>query len=772
MTIGDKFPKEETLFHSRTVTILDELERLKKEESRPSTALQAKTLSLQIQLALKRYKKEPIDEVLIDLQNVIQQAEKFPGYPLEPLVEILTELGEFLEGEAAYEALFETIVKISSSHKGEISAARMLLIRGEQQLNAHRPYEAIRSLGRTFTSLYKHESRRDAIFALYLCACAYEQVGLLWAAHGTMLNAVSLAINDYWKYGDITPLQAACCSRLKWIELQLGRIPHILVWHEIDTTLRTALIEQGYEQLYLTERDRAFDAILGMLLLRTDIWDLRKLTRLPDTLEKLDLLYASISLIYALGHEEEILDDEWRSVWGNEDAQSVFSKMYNQPASEDLPEKPLIYNESKVYLTSSVLGCEIIVESENTSPCMELSESILAALEGLLSTGVTKKIAAREPTMSLNIRKSEFAKTPFEFKVQDETGVPTIIVACSSFDPHSMPVEKQGEIKEKLLELVSTIIARCMMIPDIDETLQELFYEEHGLDRSISFTGSFLTIGNVLGYTPKTNLSDWLDTEAKEYRLMRSETWNADLLNEKDRVNSKSTKSSFTLDDSDDEIHPDLFDPEKTKHTQIKTVSLVREVLWDKAKWSGTAFLEFGDFSKPPILAPIFKNQEAAKQIFEQWRDELGIKDETNKLRISIIRGIDKKNPYFYRVVIGSNPDTSFPNSDIKYAFFINRVQTMEPSSNENLERFLQRYNTFGQYLFMPAIANTDLSSIEPILDHFIIKNDLYIKEAWNISRNDIESSAIYSTDEPIIPSEVKDPPVLKLLQLKRDKPI
>lgn len=125
MTLGKKFSEEITLFQNRTETLLIELERLSKEENRPSTSLQSKTLSLQIQLALKQCKKEPIDEILKNLQNVIQQAEKFPGYPLESLVEILTELGEFLENTPAYEALFESIVKISSSHKGEISGSNV-----------------------------------------------------------------------------------------------------------------------------------------------------------------------------------------------------------------------------------------------------------------------------------------------------------------------------------------------------------------------------------------------------------------------------------------------------------------------------------------------------------------------------------------------------------------------------------------------------------------------------------------------------------------------
>ena len=767
LTLGDRLSEEVTLFQSRTDVLLIELGRLSKEENRPSTSLQAKTLALQIQLALKQYKQEPIDETLQGLQNVIQQAEKFPGYPLEPLVEILTELGQFLENLPAYEALFDTIVSISSSHQGEISGARLLLKRGEQQLSANRPYDAIRSLGRAIRDLHKHESREDAVSALYLCACAYEQVGLLWAARGTMLNAASLAVNEFWKYGDITPAQAACYSRLKWTELQLGRLPQILAWHEVDRAIRIALLEQGYEKLRLTEREQDFDAILGMLLLRTDIWDLKSLTKLPDTLESLALSNASVALLYSLGHEEELMDDSYKKAFGDKDIKSVFLELYDQPASEELPEKPSLYDASKVHLRSNVLGCAIQVETENNSPCIELAESMLAALESLLSTAVSKHMIAREPSLSISIRKSEFAKKPFEVSVLDENGRPRVMIACSSFDPHSMPLDKQKEIKDHLLDLIATIMARILLVSDPDKDLVQLFHEEHGLDRSISFTGSFVTIGNVLGYTPKTNLTDWLQPEARDYPLTRSEPWNADLLRiRQEEVRQIVTKPSLVP--KEEEIPAELLDPEKTKHSQIKTVSLIRESLWNKAGWHGTAFLIAADSSTPPILAPTFKDPVAAKEIFVQWQCEIGNRDEEEKLHVSIIRGIDKKKPYRYRVMISSNPDTGFSASDIRLAVLTGRVNTMEASSHENLDRFLHSYDFFGQYFLVPAIADEDMKSIKPMMDHYIAKREIYIKDAWEVGKNDLEGMAIHEDDNPIIPDEVRNPPILELLRAKR----
>lgn len=482
-------------------------------------------------------------------------------------------------------------------------------------------------------------------------------------------------------------------------------------------------------------------------------------------LENLSLPNSSIALIYSLGHEKELIDDDYREVFGDKDIKSVFEDWSNQPASEELPDKPALYDESKVQLKSNLLGCEVEIESENNSPCLELAESLLSALESLLSTAISKHMAAREPRLLITVRKSDFAKKPFEYDVQDNDGIPNIIITGSFFDPHSMSIEKQGEIKENLLNLITTIIARIIVISDPDKDLPELFYKEQGLERSISFTGSFVTLGNVLGYTPKFSLANWVNLEFHEYPLIRSEMWNADILRKKEEDKTRLNKPSIAP--RGETPPPELLDPENTKHSQIKTVSLIRESLWDKAEWFGVGVLISMDSSAPPVLAPTFKDPTVAKQIFTYWINELGNKDEQERLRISIIRGIRKKNPYHYRVVIGSNPITSLQSSKVRLAILINRTHTMEPSSNENIERFLQSYKAFGQYFLAPATATKDMKSITPMLDYYIAKKEIYVKDAWEIGINDVEGTAIYESDDPIIPKDITNPPVFELLRAK-----
>lgn len=763
------FDETETLFQVQTETLREELERLGEEDARPSASLQARALLLQMQILLKLHYQEPIESVLREFQEVVRQSEELAGYPLRPQVDILMELGEFLEGVPAYDELFETIVEVVSAREGEISGARMLLSRGEDQLESDRPYDAIRLLGRAFRSLYRHESRHDCVRALYLCGCAYERVGLLWAARGTLLAAASISTDELWRYGEVTPLQAMCYGRLKWIELQLGRLPHILAWHKTDSTARSVLADQGYNENHLTKGSLEFDLTFGILFLKTEVWELKWLSALPDVLEYLGLSGASTALIYALGHEEIIQDTAFCEVWAGEDLYEVFLKWRDQPASDEIAPSPLLCNGRKVGFSSAVLGCRVTVESENDSPCVELAESILAGLESFLSTGTLDEFITYEPTLTVTIRKSDFAKRPFEFELQDQAGRPHVDIACSAFDPHSLSLEAQKEIKEQLIELLIAISSRITLIRNADRLLERLFRDECAIDRSIGFTGSFVTVGNVLGHEPQTRIASWYGTEAKEYPLMRSQKWDADDACTAGQKSLKNEDRSLTTGEG--EPPSELVDPVRMKHTQIQTVSLIRETLWEDADWCGTAFFFSLDGPSPPGLAPVFSGSEkAAKQIFAQWRSELGIHDPEKQLRVSVVRGIDETNPYAYRVAIGVNPEVLCSKPSVQYALLAYRTNTMEPASSVNLEKFLQSYETFGSYYLVPAIARRALSESELLMDYYLVKRELYVREAWEIGRHDVDSVAIFADDVPIIPAGQENPPVLSVLRWKREK--
>jgi hypothetical protein len=761
-----KLTPERSNVSKRTDLLFGELERLRQQDEQPSGALHAKTLGLLMNFSISLSSGKSISPMLLEFQEVVRSCEGLVGFPLEPIIAFLIELGESFGGIPAYDELFDTIIDVKAGREGELAAARLLLRRGVQQLKDDHPYEAIRTLGLSLRRLYKHESRSDAIRALYYCGCAYEQVGLLWAARGTLLSAASLAAGEWAKYGEITPSQAACYRKIKWLELQLGRVPQALAWHEVDTIVRQVLNDKrGLESTY-SEEDGVFDAILGILFLKTDYWELKWLSSLPDVLDQLGLFNAWAALMYALGHESELRETFFQVIGAGEDPKTLFAKWRDQPASKNLPKHPSLYEERKVILESHLLGCNITVKSDNVSPCVELAESVLAALESLLSTGTVKSLTIREPVLSMDVRMSDFAQPPFEFKLQDDTGRPHVNITCARIEPQSMSSSEQENLKQTLLRLLGAIFARIVMADDVIHAFEVLVRDELALERSVGFTGSFVTVSNVLGAHPKSRISDWSKPGARTFALDRTTSWDADVIDTEDLK----PKKARPLKTGTGEPPAEMLDRSNVTQDQLRTVSLIRESLWKRAKWSGMTFSVHPKNAEPPAMGLMFANAEAARDIFRFLAEEIGQRDTKNLLRVAIIRGINEANPHWYKVVIGSNYDAELREKGVKYAAFVSRIHEIHPDSGINLERFLSSYESVGNYILTGAGMKNGAVVPENINCPFILKTELHVKQAWQIGRHDPDCVAIQSDDNVIIPADEKNAPVLELLRWKRER--
>jgi hypothetical protein len=212
----------------------------------------------------------------------------------------------------------------------------------------------------------------------------------------------------------------------------------------------------------------------------------------------------------------------------------------------------------------------------------------------------------------------------------------------------------------------------------------------------------------------------------------------------------------------------DLLGSNSFKHRDIRTISLIRETLWNKALWCGTAFLTPRDGLHPPVLALMFRNADAAREIFENWRTELGFVDNEERLRIAIIRGIRAAEPHWYRILVGSNPEGLTSH---RFITLINRIHTMCPDSSVNLDRFLEACaRVEGSYYLAPAIGESPTIAPEVISDCVIAKRKIYVRSAWEIGRHDLDSAAIQDEDSPIVPAGTTNAPITDLLRWRREK--
>jgi hypothetical protein len=555
---------------------------------------------------------------------------------------------------------------------------------------------------------------------------------------------------------------------LKWVELQIGRLPYIFSWHQLDQVVSGILKDQSSQSDQPSEDEYLFDTILGMLLLRSDICQLEQLTSFPDVLESMGLISSSIALLFALGHENELPNNLIENENGPAGVIDFFTKWRDQPAAHELPPWPLLCEEPTITFTSNLLGCKISLHCENSSPCLELAESMLAAFESLLSTGLDNQLIAFEPVLTIKIEKSDTVEEAFEYEVKDTCGRPHAELKCSNFNPHSMSLESQSNIKEKLFKLLMSLFARVFLHNDFEQFATKLFRDELAIQRSIDFTSSFVALGNVLGYQPKTRISAWTDPEVRDYPLKRAEVWDAAEKSKQSNIDNNLKPLEPAIGKG--EPPADVVDASRTKHSQMETVSLIREVLWNRAGWFGTAFIMSADYSFPPVLALMFKNADAAGEIFAEWRKELSSSDKDERLRLTIIKGISKENLYAYRVSIGTNPEAGFSRPDIKYAIMVARGNTMEPLSDRNLSGFLTQYKRFGCYFLAHAVQEGGPSNITPIMDNCILKRKLSVRDAWEIGMHDPDCMGIRSDDDPIIPDNHGNVPVIELLKWMRER--
>lgn len=762
-SITKQIDPQETKISERTTTLKGELDRLAKDDARPNNALMARTQKVLMGLHKAVQHPDQLDTLFLEVREILELGDGFNNYPIDTLTTIIQELGQRVTKSDKFDELFEFAVNLAERRTGEGTAGLMLLQRGYQNLTAGLRYEAIRFLGRAQRKLAKQEYQGELVSALASCSLAYERTGLLWAARANILAAADQSLHEFWQHGEILPQALFCLQRLVWIEIQLGRVTCALVWIELaDVVSHLLLLDEEEKKHFADQRERQ-DRILGLLFLKTEFFELKWLENFPDVLEHKGLIYARATLLYALGHEDQLRREGFIPI--EEDSQAVqdfFALWLNQPAKDDLPEKPEFLRGRKVTLRSFVLGCEIRFETENTLNSLYLSESILGALEGLLATSLDTHLLPYREELEILVKPSEIVGVIPQYEVKQTDGRrrieilhPPLIFLGS--------MEEQQAFSRWLIELILVIVVEITVTDNFERYFDKLAKEEGGFDRALNFSLTSVFLKNLLGDKPKLDISGWLSgTQTKKFPLKRDFPW----INALPVTSEQEKKLPITCEPGEEEPPEGLFGIDNLKHRDRKVFSLINIPLWNKARWRGTAYFFHPSPQAPPILFLTFQEPIAAKLIFKGWRDRLGSVDAEEQLRVSIIRGIDKAAPANYKVVIGSNPRIHEKKPGSTTMVTVNRFQLMEPSSSKNLDLFLEQYNKKKRYIIAPAHFQDTSTMREFILDFGIGKRELHIKQAWEIGRNDLELCAIGEDDDPIIPEGIEDPPVLRALKI------
>lgn len=751
----------------RTARLRSELKRLQFERHRPSNALQARSNELLIDLSEARYSSNSIEseKIFKELQEVLLSSEGLVNFPIDSLIKILMELGENLTDDPGFDELFETLLSVSRQRESKATSGGLLLKRGSQKFRNGNFYESIRLLGRAQQDLALYECRGELIAALALCASAYEAAGLLWAARANMIAAASLALTEFCKEGRITVQVLACLQRLISIELQLGRIPITLSWMATASAIAATLILDDQSQEEFFEERQSQDLVLGILLLKTGFDDLKHLGFLPKVLKNFDLSNSYVASLYVLGYENILHSEEWiPKKESDSSTYEFFSNWVTQPASQDLPKTSEFLVNSEIEMSSQVLGCNIIAKVPNNNNSLFIAESVFAALEAFLATSLDARIFPHQSNFQLQLIPSISISSPIDFQIKDVDGKSWMEIQYSAekFDI-SNPDHKQL-FRDKLTELIIQLITQLTFIPNPEDFFETLFKTELVLARALNFTDIATGVKNILGDYPKLRISEWQPEENTDFLpVQRVTCWNSEIA--KPAPATKEKLDSVPPKPGKGEPPPELKNIDSLKHRDRKILSLLNVNLWNQAGWSATGFGFIPELYLP-VLTLLFRNESASKNIFIQWREEIGTEDVEEKLRISIITGIDSDNPVAYRMIIGINPDWSETTGDVKSSQFISmsRIHTMNPIDSRNLDQFLSAFEKRGAYVLAPGCISQDNSKVDFFVELGVLKRQIFVRPAWQIEEHDIDMCGLQLDDKVIVPKNVKQPPVARAL--------
>lgn len=740
---------------AHTDKLILEYDRFINDKNRPGAALEARANYVFVRLLLGHNTEELINE----LMDVINKSKGVLEFSMVKISKMFLGTAPAFENSPNYDIIFETIVEVTSNREQESIAAKLLLDRGKHLISS-KPYSAIRYIGRALFKLYKEENKEDLLQGLLIMGSACESAELLFAARGYYINGFFIGFTHYMKFGDLNPIIAEFSKCIKLIELRLGRVPESLEWHKLNRIINNMLFSSKCKK---TDEDGLksedlYDAILGMLLFRTRYTDLPQIDSLPESLKQNGLVLSSIALKYALGY----IDEDIKKAYDNDEdsIKNYMGKWYNQPAKDQIPEYPSFGFEGTETLRTKIMGCEIYITAKRKFPCIELAESILAATEGFLSTGIKDEIFSLTPKAFINIDYLDSDRFKIEFKEDESSSTLKYLITCSDFNDEEFQ-DAQNIEREFIFQFVTELIAHIVIFKDIEVQLKKMVIEDSVFDRSLYFTGSIFITTDLLG-KESISIDKWLLPEGGQYPLVRKDT-----ISIASRKEIKEEKPKERVRLCGDKLPHDAFDIEKVAHKDIEILTVINIPLWNKAKWQGV-FYGWSTGNEPPIMALLFTNKDAAIGIFKEWISLFGSQDEKDIIQVGLIKGINEKNPYHYKAIISPNIGALVRGGKSKLISIPSRFLHMQVDNDSNLKGFemtIKQLRPQCQYYLMPAYIDHVTGKPIIIEELKVLKKNITFKNAWEISEVDWLSFAITPDDKPIIPPFVKNAPIARVME-------
>jgi hypothetical protein len=360
---------------------------------------------------------------------------------------------------------------------------------------------------------------------------------------------------------------------------------------------------------------------------------------------------------------------------------------------------------------------------------------------------------------------SDFATGVPTYHANDEALVPVIEVRCGRRIDFGAGEEGKALV-DWLKVFIIQVGLRIAATNDVESLAKRFFKGETAMARALDLSHAPAAVRNLFGPEPKFDSSEWVQVKSKEVFELRREV-PAFSKHERDAsLLSKASPPEGLPASQDQDPRPSKASPQHRRRTVL---GLINPTLWDRAKWNSTAFLTAP--GQAPILLLGFLDSTAGRAIFDELRRTIGQGDRNDRLRISIITGVDRDRPASYRVMICENLAASAtPSSD--EIVVISRFHQMDPSNTDNLDRFRSHLEKTPQYFFAPAQVDLKTKQIIPYVELSISKSTIRIVPAWTLDETHLEMMTIKKDDRVFVPSGVTTVPLHAALARNNERSV
>lgn len=707
---------------------LSSLKKLFKDKTGPNNSTKAKTLFYIFKLFAKYENRREVKTALRKLNSILKQSNYLLNFDVLTVIQIFDELGYYFEEYPEYDRLFDTICNVSEKRLGEVEKGRLYLNRGVKKYEFENYKESLILLEKARMLLIKEESVGDFLKCSLIISFVYKRLGLYWAARKEIIVTINQLLFRFSTSGEFSVKLILCYTELLWIELLLGRIPLVLlIRHHIDTLSLT--VDPKYENETIKESIFQQDLIFSLLFLKTEISQLRYVSKLVVVLDNLGFFISSLTLKYALGYKEET-----KKYNEDDNPDELFLHGLIQPAYDDLPNRPIFHIENSIDYETIILGCTITLKFKNTLNSIEFAEDLLGSIEAFFSTISYEDLLLTKSHIIIRINESDLSSYPGEVdKDISSDGIINIKIPSnlSSYN------NKTDQEKYRKLLLISTASLLSEGIFSENRDHKEVLDSQAkgGLfSRTLNVSPSYIFTNNIFGQDKMYTIGEWLQNISNDnYKLKREFIWHEEVDQRlKDKILEKkisNKKASF---------QKPIF-----RHKDISLLDqIVVEKFWDEAKWNGMLYMVTPDrHSKTSAkLGFVFENHEGASKIFVDLIKKVGNEDNDELIRISFIEELDDTDDYI--VIFTCDLDAYIKKQGMdksinRYFAVKQRMQKFPKTNKTAFNLFKNTYDSFEEYELIPAILRDGKQVLGMGLS--IKKKKLHFARAQDIKQDTFE---------------------------------